>query len=54
MLFPKEEEDVELQNSCAVVEINFVEIPSTVSFECQMPHAKDVGSPNSCIVVDMA
>jgi hypothetical protein len=45
---------VELPNSCAVVEINFIEIPLTLGFKCQMFHAKDVESPNLCIVVEVS
>jgi hypothetical protein len=48
--FLEEEEDVELPNSC----VNFIEIPLTLGFECQMFHAKDVESTNSCVVVEVS
>jgi len=46
--FPKEVEDRELPSSHAVDEI-----PSTSGFDSQMPHAEDVESLNSCLVVEV-
>ncbi len=45
---------MELPNSCMVVEVGFIEIPSTLDFESQMLQIEDVESPNSCAVVEMA
>jgi len=54
VLFREEAEDVELPNSCVVVEVSFIEIPSTLDFESQMLQIEDVESPNSCAIVEMA
>jgi len=47
--FPEEVENRELPNSHAVDEI-----PSTSGFDSQMPHAEDVESLNSCLVVEVS